>query len=182
MKDIKAYRTGFSFRCLSHAPGLGHWGTKWAGVKKSFFLKLNQIWCVSFSHEWHTQRRNIFGLDPAPWALRWGEEGQISLNLNRKSISKIFKPSFVCHFTNEREKTYQMGFSFGCLGHAQWVGLWGTLGVGESKKYFPKFNQIYCLVHAMAHNFGVPTFWGLREGPKGQISLNLNHKVNLKEF
>ena len=28
----------------------------------------------------------------------------------------------------------------------------------------------------------VPTLWGLGEGPKGQISLNLNYKVNFKGF
>ena len=30
--------------------------------------------------------------------------------------------------------------------------------------------------------FGVPAPWGLGEGPKGQISLNLNYKVNFKDF
>ena len=32
--------------------------------------------------------------------------------------------------TNERYKTYQMGFSFGCLGHGPGVGLRGTVGGG----------------------------------------------------
>ena len=30
--------------------------------------------------------------------------------------------------------------------------------------------------------FGVPAPWGLGEGPKGQISFNLNNKVNFKDF
>ena len=30
--------------------------------------------------------------------------------------------------------------------------------------------------------FWVTTPWGLGEGPKGQISLNLNYKVNFKDF
>ena len=30
--------------------------------------------------------------------------------------------------TNERYKTYQTGFSFGCLGHAPGVGFGGTVG------------------------------------------------------
>ena len=30
--------------------------------------------------------------------------------------------------------------------------------------------------------FLVPASWGLGEGPKGQISLNLNYKVNFKDF
>ena len=32
------------------------------------------------------------------------------------------------------------------------------------------------------HIFLVPIPWGPGEGPKGQISLNLNHKVNFKDF
>ena len=42
--------------------------------------------------------------------------------------------------TNERYKTYQMGFSFGCLGHGPGVGLRGTVGggggAGGSKFFF----------------------------------------------
>ena len=44
-----------------------------------------------------------------------------------KLISKIFQPNFVCLLTNERYKTYQMGFTFSHLGHAQGVGLGGTI-------------------------------------------------------
>ena len=42
----------------------------------------------------------------------------------------------MCLLTNERYKTYQMGFSFGRQGHAPGVGLGGTMGVGESKRNF----------------------------------------------
>ena len=28
----------------------------------------------------------------------------------------------------------------------------------------------------------VPAYWDLGEGPKGQMSLNLNYKVNFKDF
>ena len=46
--------------------------------------------------------------------------------------------------TNERYKTYQMGFSFGHLGHGPGVGLSGTVrwgrggggGAGGSKEFF----------------------------------------------
>ena len=63
-----------------------------------------------------------------------------------KSISKIFKPNFVCLLTNEIYKTYQTGFSFGRLGHAPGVGLGGTVGGwGCQKKFLPKFNQIWCV-------------------------------------
>ena len=59
----------------------------------------------------------------------------------KRSISKIFKPNFVYLLTNERYKTYQMGFSFGCLGHGPGMGLRGTVGgggggAGGQKKIF----------------------------------------------
>ena len=47
------------------------------------------------------------------------------------SISKIFIPNFVCVLTNERYKTYQMGFLFCYLGPAPGVGLLGTGGAQE---------------------------------------------------
>ena len=61
---------------------------------------------------------------------------QISIT---KSISKTFKPNFVGLLPNERYKTYQTGFSFGCLGHAPGVGLGGNVGggvVGVKKNVF----------------------------------------------
>ena len=89
--------------------------------------------------------------------------------------------------TNERYKTYQTGFSFGRLGHAPGVGLWDTVGVGWSKKIFSEIQpDLVCeLLTSMAHatvQFFGPHPWGPGEGPKGQISTNLNHKVNFKDF
>ena len=62
--------------------------------------------------------------------------------------------------------------------------LWG---VGGPFFFSPKFNQIWCVSylhqwHMQRHNFFVPTPWGPGEGPKGQISLNLNYRVNFKDF
>ena len=38
------------------------------------------------------------------------------------------------------------------------------------------------MAHAPGAIFLVPSPWGLGEGPKGQISFNLNNKVNFKDF
>ena len=61
-------------------------------------------------------------------------------------------------------------------------------GVERSKKNFFR-NSTRFVVRVTYINgtyngtfFLVPTPWGPREGPKGQISLNLNHKVNVKDF
>ena len=101
------------------------------------WTKSNQICCVSCLHEWGLQL-HIFG--PAPWGPEEGPKGQISFNIIkkiiRKSISKIFKQNFVCLLRNEIYKTFRTGFSFGRLGHAQEVGLGGTMGVGGQKNIF----------------------------------------------
>ena len=55
----------------------------------------------------------------------------------------------MCLLTNERYKTYQTGFSFGCLGHSCPRG--GTLGerrgLGVKIYIFLKFNQNWCVSH-----------------------------------
>ena len=87
--------------------------------------------------------------------------------------------------TNERYKTYQTGFSFGRLGHVP--GVEGTMGGWGSNHFFSKLNQIWCVSylhegHMHGQFFGVLAPWGLGRGPKGQISLNQNYKVNFKDF
>ena len=99
--------------CPSILYAINHW------------TKLNQIWCVSYSHEWGVQRQTF--LAPSPGALGRGQKVKYHLIAITKSISKIFIPNFVCVLTNERYKTYQTGFSLNCQGHAQGVGL-GVLG------------------------------------------------------
>ena len=47
----------------------------------------------------------------------------------------MFIPNFVCVLTSERYKTYQTGFLFCRLGHAPWVGLWGTGGALGGQKF-----------------------------------------------
>ena len=48
----------------------------------------------------------------------------------------------MCVLTNERYKTYQMGFLFCRLGHAPGVGLWGTGGTKGIKQFFFKHGHI----------------------------------------
>ena len=65
---------------------------------------------------------------PPPWALRRGQKVKYHLISITKSISKTFKPNFVCVLTNERYKTYQTELPFCRLGHAVGVGLGGAKG------------------------------------------------------
>ena len=94
----------------------------------------------------------------------------------------------MCLLTNGRYKTYQTGFSFGRLGHAPGVGLGGTVGGCGVKIFFfrnsTRFGVCVTYMNGICNGtiFWVPAPWGPGEGPKGQISLNLNYKVNFKDF
>ena len=60
----KTYQMGFSFGRLGV---LGRTVGCWV-VQKIFFSKFNQIWCVSYLHQWHIQGHNFFGPHPlGPW-------------------------------------------------------------------------------------------------------------------
>ena len=80
-------------------------------------------------------------LAPPPGALGRGQKVKYHLISITKSISKIFKPNYVCVLTNEKYKTYQTGFSFCSLGHAPGVELWGCPGC--QKKIFKHGHVIY---------------------------------------
>ena len=69
MKDIKHIRRDFHLAAWVMPQGwaLGvPWGVLWS--KNFFFPKFNQIWCVSYLHEWHMQRHHFLGPCPlGPW-------------------------------------------------------------------------------------------------------------------
>ena len=98
-ESYKTYQMGFLFCCLSHAPGVGLWGTGGTqGVKQFFF----QTWSCSISNwrGWRAEQNasNIFILGSNWWP--WGEVKRS--NIINMSISKIFIPNFVCVLTNKR--------------------------------------------------------------------------------
>ena len=84
----------------------------------------------------------------------------------------------MCLLTNERYKTYQMGFSFGRLGHAPGggggAGVGVPWGVGEVI-FFPKFNQIWFVSylhkwHMNRHNcFGPRSLGPWEEAKRSNI-------------
>ena len=108
------------------------------------WTKFNQIWCVSYSHEWGVQQQ-IFFLAPPPGALGRGQKVKYHLISITKSISKFFLPNFVCVLTNERCKTYQTGFSYCRLGHAQGSDL-GGLGVPRGSKKNSSNNVMWHII------------------------------------
>ena len=89
---------------------------------------------MSYSHEWGVQQQICFG--PAPWGP--GEVSKVNYHLISitKSISMVCMPNFMCFPANKRYKTYQTGFIFYKLGHAQGVRLLGAGGAqGVQNKF-----------------------------------------------
>ena len=153
-EKYKTYQTGFSFGRLGHAPGVGLRGTVGGlGVKNFFISKFNQIWCVSYLHEWHMHRRYFLGPHPlGPWG--GAKRSNIIKSELQSQFQRFLKPNFVYLLANEIYITYQTGFSFGRLGQAQGWDLGYRGGLGVKKFFFPKFNQILCVSYSHEwHNF-----------------------------
>ena len=113
------------------AGNVGGWG-----VKKKIPEIQPDLACELLTSMAHTTAQ-FFG-SPPPGALGRGQKDKYHKISITKSISKIFKPNFVCLLTNERYTKYQMGFSFHRLGHAPGVGLKGIVGGwGGGSKFFP---------------------------------------------
>ena len=142
MKEIKHFRRDFHLAAWVMPQGwdLGvPWGV--GKVKKKFFPKFNQIWCVSSLHNWHMHRCHFLGPRPlGPWG---GAKRSNVIKSEFQSQFQRFLNQILCIFSQMKYITYLMGFSFGRLGHAQgWdLGvLWGGGGVGAKILCFPKFN------------------------------------------
>ena len=68
MDDIKHIRQDFHLVAWVMPQG-SDLGVSWGGLgAQIFFLKFNQIWCVSYLHEWHMHRHHFLGPRPlGPW-------------------------------------------------------------------------------------------------------------------
>ena len=148
-------------------------------VKKKNIPKFNQILCVSYLHQWHMQRQNIFGPHPlGPWG---GAKRSNIIKFQSQRQLQRFLNQTLCVFSQMKGiKHIRRDFHSVAWVMPQGWDLGVPLGLGGPKVFSPKFNQIWCLSylhkwHMQRHNFLVPASWGLGEGPKGQISLNLNY-------
>ena len=132
----KTYQTGFSFRCLGHAPGVGLGGTmgvEWS--KKIFFWKFNQIWCVSNLHQWHMQRHNFLGPNPlGPWG---GAKRSNIIKSQSQSQFQRFLNQTLCVFSQLRDiKHIRRDFHSVAWVMPQGWDLGVPWGVGGSKNFF----------------------------------------------
>ena len=99
MNDIKHIRWDFHLAAWVMPQG---WdlGVPWGlGGQKN--PKFNQIWCVSYLHEWHLHRHHFWV--PASWGLRGEPKDQISLNLNYKVKFQRFLNQTLCIFSQMKD-------------------------------------------------------------------------------
>ena len=142
------------------------------GGQKKIFPKFNQICCVSYLHECHKHQHNILGPGPlGPWG---GAKRSNIIKSELHSQFQRFLNQILCIFSQMKDIiTYQTGFSFSCLGHAQGWDLGILWGVGGSF-CFQKFNQIWRLSylherHMHRQKFLGPHPLGPWEGVKNLI-------------
>ena len=95
MKDIKHIRRDF-------------YSVAWVRPQRwdyrglvSFFPKFNQKWCVSYSHELHMQRHNLFG--PAPLGPLGGMKRSNINKLQLLSQFQIFLNQTLCVFSQLKD-------------------------------------------------------------------------------
>ena len=124
----KTYQTGFSFGRLGHAQGVGLRGTVGGlGVKNFFFSKFNQIWCVSYLHEWHMHRRHFLGPRPlGPWG---GAKRSNIIQSELHSQFQRFLNQTLCIFSQMKYIYISDGIFIRLPGSSPGVELGGTVGV-----------------------------------------------------
>ena len=133
IERCETYQTGFSFRRLGHVPGVGLGGTMGGWGSKNFFPKFNQIWCVSYLHEWHMQRHNFLGprlLGP------WG--GAKRSNIIKSQLQSQFQRFLIktlCVFSQMKDIKHirRYLYSVPLVMHAPGFGTWGCGGGGVKK-------------------------------------------------
>ena len=133
-----------------------------------------------------------FFFGPAPWGPGEGPKGQILLNIIKfllQSQFQRFLNQTLCVFSQMKDiKHIRRDFHSLAWVMPKGSDLGVLWGVEWSKKKFFRNSTSFCkwvtYINGTCNStiFLVPTPWGPGEGPKGQISLNLNHKVNFKDF
>ena len=168
----KTYQTGFSFRCLGHAPGVGLGGTVGAWVvQKIFFPKFNQIWCVSNLHQWHMQRHKFLGPNPlGPWG---GAKRSNIIKSQSQSQFQRFLNQTLCVFSQLKDiKHIRRDFHSVAWVMPQGWDLGVPWGVGGSKNFVSQIQpDLVCelltwMAHATAQFFRSPPPGALGRGKK----------------
>ena len=184
MKDIKYIRRDFHSVAwvMPQGSDLGvPWGL--SGPKTFFSVNQPDLVCELLTSMAHATTQ--FFWSPPPGALGRAKRSNIIKSQSQSQFPRFLNQT-LCVFSQIKDINHiRQDFH-----SVAWVMPHGwDLGVpwGVEVHFSPKFNQIWCVSylhqwHMQRHNFWVPAFWDLGEGPKGQISFNLNYKVTFKDF
>ena len=102
MKDIKHIRRDFH-----SVPWVMPRGSDLGvprGVVKKKIPKINQIWCVSYLHQWHMQRHNSF--DPYPLGPWGGAKRSNIIKSQSQSQFPRFLSQTLCVFSQMKDIKY----------------------------------------------------------------------------
>ena len=128
MKDIKHIRR--DFYSVTWVMPLGSALGVPSGVGCSFFSpKFNQIWCVSYLHQWHMQRHNILVHHPlGPWV---GAKRSNIIKPQLQSQFQRFLNQTLCVFSQMKDIKHIRRYfhSVPWVIHAPGFGTWGCWGV-----------------------------------------------------
>ena len=144
-EGYKTYQTGFSFGHLGHAPGVGLGGTVGGGwSKKIFFSEIQPDLVCELLTSMAQAMAQLFW-SPPPGALGRGQKVKYHY-LNHKVNFKDFLNQTLCVFSQMKDiKHIRRDFHSVAWVMPQGSDLGVPWGVGGSKFFFQKFNQIWCV-------------------------------------
>ena len=114
------------------------WGVTMGGwvVKKIFFPKFNQIWCVSNLHQWHMQGHNFFW--PHPLGPQGGAKKSNIIKSQSQSQFQRFLNQTLCVFSQLKDiKHIRRDFHSVAWVMPQGWDLGVPWGLGVPKTFFP---------------------------------------------
>ena len=170
----KTYQTFFFILSPGSCPRVGTWGYLGAKIKfqpavyplcyllLDHWTKFNQIWCVSYSHEWGAQRKKKIWAPP-PGSLGRGQKVKYHSISITKSISRFLFQT-LCDFSQMKVTKHIRGVYILSPGSCLRGGTWGYLGAKIKFRpavcplgylllnHWTKFNQIWCVSYL--HKWG----------------------------
>ena len=187
MKDIKHIR-GDSHSIawvIPQGSDLGvPWGVEWS--KKKFFWNSTRfgVWVTYINGTCNGPI--FFGPNPlGPWG---GAKRSNIIKSQSQSQFQRFLNQTLCVFSQLKDiKHIRWDFHSVAWVMPQGLDFGIPWGLGGPKTFFPnstRFGVWVTYINGTCNGtiFSVPTSWGLGEGQKGQISLNLNYKVSFKDL
>ena len=107
----------------------------WTSVRPLCYLllnqwtKFNQIWCLSYSHEWGAHSKKKFWVSPPGE----GSKGQISFNFNYKVNFKDFLFQTLCVFSQMKDTKNIRWVFYSVAWFMPYGGTWGNFNRSQNQ-------------------------------------------------